>query len=56
VNINELQRPPPNPLVFFSYRPALIAVVAQVHHAGRLRFQDLMHYSYSIARVRCMHP
>jgi hypothetical protein len=34
---------------------ALIAVVAQATTLVRLRFQDLVHYSYSIARARCMH-
>jgi hypothetical protein len=34
---------------------ALIAVVAQSTTLVRLRFQDLVHYSYSIARVRCIH-
>jgi hypothetical protein len=34
---------------------ALIAVAAQATTLVRLRFQDLVHYSYSIARVRCLH-
>ncbi|HET7105391.1 MAG TPA: hypothetical protein VFI38_01175 [Candidatus Acidoferrum sp.] len=33
---------------------ALIAVVAQATTMVRLRFQDLVHYSNSIARVRCL--
>ncbi len=33
---------------------ALIAVVAQATTFVRLRFQDLVHYSYSVARVRYM--
>jgi len=33
---------------------ALIAVVAQATTLVRLRFQDLVHYSYSVARVRYM--
>lgn len=32
----------------------LIAIVAQATTLVRLRFQDLVHYSYSIARVRCI--
>src|SRR5260221_13897915 len=41
--------------VLFLIGLALIAVVAQATTLVRLRFQDLMHYSYSIARVRCIH-
>src|SRR5260221_4670683 len=41
--------------VLFLIGLALIAVVAQATTLVRLRFQDLVHYSYSIARVRCMH-
>ena len=41
--------------VLFLIGLALIAVVAQATTLVRLRFQDLVHYSYSIARVRCAH-
>jgi hypothetical protein len=41
--------------VLFLIGLALIAVVAQATTLVRLRFQDLVHYSYSIARVRCQH-
>jgi hypothetical protein len=41
--------------VLFLIGLALIAVVAQATTLVRLRFQDLVHYSNSIARVRCMH-
>ena len=41
--------------VLFLIGLALIAVVAQATTLVRLRFQDLVHYSYSIARVRCTH-
>jgi hypothetical protein len=41
--------------VLFLIGLALIAVVAQATTLVRLRFQDLVHYSYSIARMRCMH-
>src|SRR5260370_783157 len=41
--------------VLFLIGLALIAVVAQAPTLVRLHFQDLVHYSYSIARVRCMH-
>ena len=41
--------------VLFLIGLALIAVVAQATTLVRLRFQDLVHYSYSIARVRCIH-
>src|ERR1700686_3775743 len=41
--------------VLFLIGLALIAVVAQATTLVRLRFQDMVHYSYSIARVRCMH-
>src|SRR5260370_12814235 len=41
--------------VLFLIGLALIAVVAEATTLVRLRFQDLAHYSYSIARVRCMH-
>ena len=41
--------------VLFLIGLALIAVVAQATTLVRLRFQDLVHYSYSIARVRCVH-
>jgi hypothetical protein len=40
--------------VLFLIGLALIAVVAQATTLVRLRFQDLVHYSYSIARVRCI--
>jgi hypothetical protein len=39
--------------VLFLIGLALIAAVAQATTLVRLRFQDLVHYSYSIARVRC---
>lgn len=32
----------------------LIALVAQATTLTRLHFQDLVHYSYAVARVRCM--
>jgi len=38
--------------VLFLIGLALIAVVAQATTLVRLRFQDLVHYSYSVARVR----
>jgi len=41
--------------VLFLIGLALIAVVAQATTLARLRFQELVHYSYSIARVRCLH-
>ena len=41
--------------VLFLIGLALIAVGAQATTLVRLRFQDMVHYSYSIARVRCMH-
>jgi hypothetical protein len=41
--------------VLFLIGLALIAAVAQATTLVRLRFQDLVHYSYSIARVRCVH-
>jgi len=41
--------------VLFLIGLALIAIVAQATTLVRLRFQDLVHYSYSIARVRCVH-
>ena len=41
--------------ILFLIGLALIAVVAQATTLVRLRFQDLVHYSYSIARVRCVH-
>ncbi len=41
--------------VLFLIGLALIAAVAQATTLVRLRFQDLVHYSYSIARVRCTH-
>ena len=40
--------------VLFLIGLALIAVVAQATTLVRLRFLDLVHYSYSIARVRCI--
>jgi hypothetical protein len=40
--------------VLFLIGLALIAVVAQATTLVRLRFQDLVHYSHSIARVRCL--
>ena len=41
--------------VLFLIGLALIAIVAQATTLVRLRFQDLVHYSHSIARVRCVH-
>jgi len=41
--------------VLFLIGLALIAVVAQATTLVRLRFQDLVHYSKSIARVHCTH-
>ena len=41
--------------ILFLIGLALIAVVAQATTLVRLPFQDLVHYSYSIARVRCLH-
>jgi len=41
--------------VLFLIGLALIAIVAQATTLVRLRFRDLVHYSYSIARVRCTH-
>ena len=41
--------------VLFLIGLALIAIVAQATTMVRLRFQDLVHYSYSVARVRCVH-
>jgi hypothetical protein len=41
--------------VLFLIGLALIAIVAQATTLVRLRFQDLVHYSHSIARVRCLH-
>jgi hypothetical protein len=41
--------------VLFLIGLALIAVVAQATTMVRLRFRDLVHYSNSIARVRCLH-
>jgi hypothetical protein len=41
--------------VLFLIGLALIAVVAQATTLVRLKFQDLVHYSNSIARVRCLH-
>jgi hypothetical protein len=41
--------------ILFLIGLGLIAVVAQATTLVRLRFQDLVHYSYSVARVRCMH-
>jgi hypothetical protein len=40
--------------VLFLVGLALIAAVAQATTLVRLRFQDLVHYSYSIARVSCL--
>lgn len=40
--------------VLFLIGLALIAAVAQATTLVRLRFQDLVHYSYSIARVSCL--
>ncbi len=40
--------------VLFLVGLILIAIVAQATTLVRLRFQDLVHYSYSIARVRCL--
>ena len=41
--------------VLFLIGLALIAVIAQATSLVRLSFQDLVHYSNSIARVRCLH-
>ncbi len=41
--------------VLFLIGLALIAVVAQATTLVRLRFQDLVRYSSSVARVRCLH-
>jgi hypothetical protein len=41
--------------ILFLIGLALIAVVAQATTLVRLRFQDMVHYSHSIARVRCTH-
>jgi hypothetical protein len=41
--------------VLFLIGLALIAAVAQATTLVRLRFQDLVHHSYSIARVRFLH-
>ena len=40
--------------ILFLIGLGLIAVVAQATTLVRLRFQDLVHYSYSVARVRCV--
>lgn len=40
--------------VLFLIGLALIAAVAQATTLVRLRFQDLVHHSYSIARVSCL--
>ncbi len=40
--------------ILFLIGLALIAIVAQATTLVRLRFQDLVHYSYSVARVRCL--
>jgi hypothetical protein len=40
--------------ILFLIGLALIAVVAQATTLVRLRFQDLVQYSYSIARVNCL--
>jgi hypothetical protein len=40
--------------VLFLIGIILIGIVAQATTLVRLRFQDLVHYSYSIARVRCL--
>jgi hypothetical protein len=40
--------------VLFLIGLALIAIVSQATTLSRLRFQDLVHYSYSVARVRCV--
>ena len=40
--------------ILFLIGLALIAIVAQATTFTRLHFQDLVHYSYSVARVRCM--
>jgi hypothetical protein len=39
--------------ILFLIGLALIAIVSQATTLSRLRFQDLVHYSYSVARVRC---
>jgi hypothetical protein len=41
--------------ILFLIGLALIAIVAQATTLVRLPFQALVHYSYSIARVRCLH-
>jgi hypothetical protein len=41
--------------ILFLIGLVLTAIVAQATTLVRLRFQDLVHYSYSIARVRCTH-
>lgn len=41
--------------ILFLIGLALIAAVAQATTLSRLRFQDLVHYSSSVARVRCLH-
>jgi hypothetical protein len=40
--------------ILFLIGLALIAIVSQATTLSRLRFQDLVHYSYSVARVRCV--
>lgn len=40
--------------VLFLIGLALIAIVSQATTLTRLRFQDLVYYSYSVARVRCV--
>jgi len=39
--------------ILFLIGLGLIAIVAQATTLVRLRFQDLVHYSYAVARVRC---
>jgi len=40
--------------ILFLIGLGLIAIVAQATTLTRLRFQDLVHYSYSVARVHCL--
>lgn len=40
--------------ILFLIGLALLAAAAQATTLARLHFQDLVHYSYSVARVRCM--
>ena len=40
--------------ILFLIGLVLIAIVAQATTLTRLHFQDLVHYSYAVGRVRCM--